>query len=46
MREMFLIQENKDLQICVMCLSSESIKVRTTPTFFAEAEEVTYEMAT
>ena len=35
-----------DLQICVTCLSSESVESRATPIFFAEAEEVTDEVAT
>ena len=37
---------NEDLQICVTCLSSESVESRTTPIFFAEVEEVTDEVAT
>ena len=34
------------MQICVTCLSSESVEFGITPIFFAEAEEVTDEVAT
>ena len=34
------------LQICVTCLSSESVESRTTPKLFVEAEEVTDEVTT
>ena len=46
MREMFLIEENEDLKICVPCLSSESVESRTTPILFEEVEQVTDEVAT
>ena len=45
-REMFMMEWNEDLKICVTCLSSESVESRTTLILFEEVEQVTDEVAT